>query len=201
MDNGWWAILRDYDGPPIPSSEWESLTYLTYATDPTTHFAPLTSPTGDLVLRGFWEDHKPDLDGIWTSNARQAPTLRRYVESVEARFGRVQLIRQDPNSLREARWGLHLDDNNRLNPPTSGWVVRTWLELTDDPRSTLIVRPDQLDKSGEVQITLPRGRQAVVDSEFLFHGGYHAGPQTRYGLITSFESTPRLEEWIKTQLP
>ena len=198
---GGWLQLRDYQGPPIPSQEWTSLTYVTYPTDPSTYFAPLTSATGETVLRGFWEDGKPDLDGIWTSNAEKAPTLRRYVESVEARFGRVQLIRQSPNSMREARWGLHLDDNNRLNPESNGWVVRAWLELTDDPRSKLIVRQDQLSKASERHITLPRYRQAVVDSEFLFHSGYHAGPETRYGLITSFESTPHLEEWIRSQLP
>lgn len=200
-ENGGWLRLRDYDGPPIPSEEWTSLEYVTYPSDPTTFFAPLTSATGETVLRGFWEDGKPDLDGIWTANAEKAPTLRRYVESVQARFGRVQLIRQDPNSMREARWGLHLDDNNRLNPVTNGWVVRAWLELTDDPRSSLIVRQNQLGRQTEHHISLPRHRQAVVDSEYLFHGGHHAGPQTRYGLITSFESGPALEAWIRSQLP
>jgi len=198
---GGWLQLRDYDGPPIPSEEWTSLDYVTYPTDPTTFFAPLTSATGETVLRGFWEDGKPDLDGIWTSNAEKAPNLRRYVESVEERFGRVQLIRQEQNSMREARWGLHLDDNNRLNPETGGWIVRVWLELTDDPASTLIVRSDQLDRGTEHQITLPRNRQAIVDSEYLFHGGHHAGPGTRYGLITSFESTLHLQDWIAGQLP
>jgi hypothetical protein len=194
---GGYKVLEPYPGPAIPPSEWESLEYVTYPSDPSTFFAPLTSATGENILRGFWDFGKPDLDGIWTSNAEKAPTLRRYVESVENRFGRVQLIRQAPNSMREARWGLHLDDNNRLNPETNGWVVRMWLELTDDPSSVLVLRRDEFDKAGEVQVPLPKGAQAVVDSEVLFHGGYHRGPATRYALITSFESTPHLQDWIR----
>lgn len=196
---GGYLVLPPYRGPQIPPQEWLSLEYVTYPTDPSTFFAPLTSATGENVLRGFWDFDKPDLDGIWTSNAEKAPTLRRYVESLENRFGRVQLIRQDPNSLRETHWGLHLDDNNRLNPETNGWVVRLWLELTDDPGSALVLRPGEFDREHEVRIPLPRYAQALVDSERLFHGGYHRGPATRYALITSLESTPELQEWIRSQ--
>ncbi len=194
---GGYLRLAPYAGPEIPAEEWLSLEFVTYPSDPSTFFAPLTSATGENVLRGFWDDGKPDLDGIWTSNAEKAPTLRRYVEAIENRFGRVQLIRQDPNSLRECHWGLHLDDNNRLNPETNGWVVRLWLELTDDPHSALVMRSGEFDRQGEARVPLPRYAQAVVDSERLFHGGYHHGPATRYALITSLESTPHLEEWIR----
>ena len=48
---------------------------------------------------------------------------------------------------------------------------------------------------------LPKYQQAVVDSEFLYHGGYHHGPGTRYALITSVESGPASEQWIESQLP
>lgn len=191
--------LAPYAGPTIPQEEWRSLDYVTYPSDPHTFFAPLTSATGENVLRGFWDFGKPDLDGIWTSNAEKAPTLRRYVESLETRFGRVQLIRQEPNSMRECHWGLHLDVNNKLNPETNGWVVRLWLELTDDPTSALVLRPDEFDRQREVRIPLPRYAQALVDSERLFHGGFHRGPGTRYALITSLESTPKLQEWLRSQ--
>jgi hypothetical protein len=200
-ENGGFRALKPYSGPPIPPAEWEGLEYVTYPSDPDTYFAPLTSATGENILRGFWDFGKPDLDGIWTSNAENCPTIVNYVKSIENRYGRVQLIRMEPNSLREARWGLHLDDNNRLNPETNGWVVRMWLELTDDPESLLIVRENQFDVAGEVRIPLPRYAQAVVDSEYLFHGGYHQGPHTRYALITSFESTPNLDAWIRSELP
>jgi len=104
--------------------------------------------------------------------------------------------------MRETRWGLHLDNNNAANKPDeNGWVVRCWLELTDDDTSALVVRRDQFDKSTEVSIALPRYQQAVVDSEFLYHGGYHHGPGIRYALITSVESGPALEQWVESQQP
>ena len=199
-ENAGYRVLKPYSGPEIPSSEWTQLEYVTYPTDPDTFFAPLTSATGENILRGFWDFGKPDLDGIWTSNAEKCPTIVNYVKSIQNRYGRVQLIRMAPNSLREAHWGLHLDDNNRLNPETNGWVVRMWLELTDDPESCLILREHQFDSRNEVRIPLPKYAQAVVDSEYLFHGGYHKGPHTRYGLITSFESTAHLDAWIRSQL-
>ena len=107
-----------------------------------------------------------------------------------------------PNTMRECRWGLHLDNNNAANDPDqNGWVVRLWLELTDDDSSALVVRRDQFDKASEVRIALPRNQQAVVDSEFLYHGGYHHGPGIRYALIVSVESGSAFEKWIETQLP
>jgi hypothetical protein len=53
----------------------------------------------------------------------------------------------------------------------------------------------------EVKTALPRYHQAVVDSEFLYHGAFHDGPGTRYALITSVASGPALEKWIESQLP
>jgi hypothetical protein len=65
----------------------------------------------------------------------------------------------------------------------------------------LVVRRDQFSKASEVKIALPKYQQAVVDSEFLYHGGFHHGPGTRYALITSVESGPATEAWIESQLP
>ena len=79
--------------------------------------------------------------------------------------------------------------------------MRSWLELTDDDSSALVVRRDQFSKASEVKIALPKYQQAVVDSEFLYHGGFHHGPGTRYALITSVESGPAMEAWIESQLP
>jgi len=191
-----YVILNKYTGPEIPISEWENLEYVTYPTDPNTFFAPLTSATGKNELRGFWDYGKPDKDGVWTENAEKAPNLVNWVKSTKAKFGRVQLIRIEKNTLREARWGLHLDDNNRLNPENEGWVVRMWVELTDDPESYLVLREKELDTNNEVRIPLPKYSQIIVDSEYLFHGVWHSGKKTRYGLIVSLESTPELEKWI-----
>jgi hypothetical protein len=201
VEDGGYALLRRYSGPEIPPAEWEALEYVTYPSDPDTYFAPLTSATGESILRGFWDYGKPDLDGIWTPNAEKAPNLVNFVKSVNTRYGRVQLLRQEPNSLRETRWGLHLDDNNRLNSDTNGWVVRLWLELTDDPGSCLVLRDDPFDKKTEVRVPLPRYTQVLVDSQRLFHGAYHAGTKTRYALITSFESTEHLQDWLVSQAP
>ena len=74
------------------------------------------------------------------------------------------------------------------------------MELTDDPASVLVVRPAEFDRKGETRIPLPRYQQVVVDSEALYHGGYHAGPQKRYAVIVSVESGPALERWIQSQL-
>src|SRR5437660_6960954 len=52
---GGWLVLGKYRGPEIPRNEWEDLTYTTYATDPATFFAPVTSATGKIELKGFWE--------------------------------------------------------------------------------------------------------------------------------------------------
>jgi len=193
-------VVNKYHGPEVSDREWKELSYTTYASDPGTYFAPLTSATGKTELKGFWEYGKPDLEGVWTENAKKCPTLVNWVESIGARYGRVQLLRMAPNTLRECRWGLHLDNNNQGNPESNGWIVRVWLELTDDPASVLVVRPSEFDRKGEVQIPLPRYRQAVVDSETLYHGGYHAGPHTRYAMIVSVESGPALERWISSQL-
>jgi hypothetical protein len=46
---------------------------------------------------------------------------------------------------------------------------------------------------------LPRHRQLVIDSERLFHAVSHPGPDLRYGLITSFESGPLLQQWMHSQ--
>ena len=196
---GGWMKLKQYDGPEIPPAEWEGLTYTTYASDPTTFFAPITSATGEIELKGFWEYGKADLDGVWTENATNCPTICQWVESIGARFGRVQLLRMKANSIRECRWGLHLDNNNQGNPENQGWVVRVWLELTDDPSSALVVRPTEFDRKGEVKIDLPKYQQAVVDSEYLWHGGHHDSTHMRYAVIASVESGPALERWIETQ--
>ena len=198
--NGGYLRLKAYDGPEIPPEEYENLTYTTYSSDDATTFAPITSCTGELELKGFESYGKPDLDGVWTENAQKCPSIVKYVESIGARFGRVQLLKMKPNTMRECRWGLHLDNNNAANnPDENGWVVRLWLELTNDDSSALVVRRNQFDKSTEHRIGLPRNQQAVVDSEFLYHGGYHHGPGIRYALITSCESGPALEQWVESQ--
>jgi hypothetical protein len=195
------VTLSRYNGPPVPADEWEKLEYTTYKSDPFTYFAPITSPTGKVEMIGAREVGKEELDCLPTPNAAKCPTIMNWLDSMGARYGRVQLLRMKPNSLRECRWGLHQDNNNLANPPAHGWIVRVWHELTDDSTSTLLVRQGEFDRHSEVQVRLPKGQQVVVDSERLWHGGFHAGARTRYALIASVESSPALNDWIESSLP
>jgi hypothetical protein len=191
------VVLRPFQERLDPA-EWESLAYLDWKSGGDTNFAVLASATGEDDPRGFWEHDKPDKDAIWTSNALRAPSLRRWVTSVGARFGRVRVIKLQPSTSETAVTGqyLHLDDNNRLNPDGEGWVVRAWLNLTDDPDSYMVLREDRDDATTEHRIPLPVGAQFVVDTERLWHAALHLGTSPRYALIASFESGPALQNWI-----
>jgi hypothetical protein len=195
------VIMDPYEGHISPE-EWESLNYLDWKSGGDTNFAVLASADGTDDPRGFWEYGKPDKDGVWTENIEKAPTLRRYVESASIRYGRVRIIKLNPSSnLEEVQTRfLHQDDNNRLNPDGDGWVVRTWLNLTDDADSYMVLREDKDDPSTERHIPLPRHAQFVVDTERLWHAVYHPGPEPRYAMITSFESGPPLEKWIRARM-
>jgi hypothetical protein len=192
-------------GFEVPSSEWESLEYMDWKSGGDTNFAPLASAHGQLDCRGFWDKGKTDKDALWTSNAELAPTLRRYVDEVGANFGRVRIIKLEPQDHETALRSFHRDDNNRFNPDDEGWVVRTWLELTDNPDSYMLLMdngPDGLpDPSTEVRLPLHRGARFVVDSQRLWHVVVHNGDAPRYALITSFEASDALDRWIDASVP
>jgi hypothetical protein len=192
-----YVILGDYDGPSISSDEWESLEYMDWKSGGDTNFAPLASATGAMDCRGFWDHGKPDKYGIWTRNRHTAPGLVRYVEEIGGNYGRVRVIKLNPSDEAAALRQLHRDDNNRLNPDGSGWVVRSWLELDDSPgRSMFILREDRDDPATETRIRLHPGMQIVIDTERLWHVVWHPGPRPRYALITSWESDKVLGDWI-----
>ena len=187
----------------VPASEWESLEYLDWKSGGDTNFAPIASADGELDCRGFWDKGKTDKDALWTSNAAIAPTLRDYVDAVGANFGRVRIIKLEPQDREQAIKSIHRDDNNRFNPDGEGWVVRSWVELTDNPDSYMLLMdngPDGLpDPATERRVPLPRGARFVVDTQRLWHVVVHNGTAPRYALITSFESGPALETWIDSQ--
>ncbi|HTR91378.1 MAG TPA: hypothetical protein VMI73_06530 [Trebonia sp.] len=195
-----YAVLGDYRGPAISPREWERLEYLDWKSGGDTNFAPLASATGEMDCRGFWDHGKPDKGGIWTSNREIAPSLARYVESIGGEYGRVRVIKLNPSSEQEALRCLHRDDNNRLNPDGTGWVIRSWLELADTADQTVfILREDKDDPSTETRIPLHPGKQVVIDTERLWHVVWHPGPKPRYALITSWESSPVIDNWITSQ--
>jgi hypothetical protein len=192
-----YVILRDWQGPRIPRREWEALAYMDWKSGGDTNFAPLASATGDMDCRGFWDHGKPDKGGIWTTNRALAPTMASYVEGVGSNYGRVRVIKLNPSDEATALRQLHLDDNNRLNPDGTGWVVRSWLELDNAPgESAFILREDKNDPATETRVPLHPGMQLVIDTERLYHVVWHPGPRPRYALITSWESDDKLESWI-----
>jgi len=195
------AVLKDYAGPPVREEEWQGLEYMDWKSGGDTNFAPIASARGEMECRGFWDHGKPDKDGIWTKNAEVCPTLVQWTKNVGANFGRVRIIKLNPNSEAEAIHNMHLDDNNRLNPDGEGWVVRAWLQLTDNPNSYMILREDMNDPSTESRISLPKNRQLVIDSQRLYHATWHPGPEPRYALIVSFETGEALQSWIESQMP
>ena len=184
----------------VPSVEWECLEYMDWKSGGDTNFAPLASADGELDCRGFWDKGKTDKDALWTSNADKAPTLRKYVDDVGANFGRVRIIKLEPQDRETAIRSLHRDDNNRFNPESEGWVVRTWSELTHQPNSYMLLMdngPDGLpDPATEQRIPLTLGSRYIVDTQRLWHVVVHPGDAPRYALITSFESGPTLESWV-----
>jgi hypothetical protein len=189
----------------VPAVEWESLEYMDWKSGGDTNFAPIASADGELDCRGFWDKGKTDKDALWTSNAEIAPTLRDYVASVGANFGRVRIIKLEPQDREQAIKSIHRDDNNRFNPEGEGWVVRSWVELTDNPDSYMLLMdngPDGLpDPSTERRAPLHRGARFIVDTQRLWHVVVHNGDQPRYALITSVESTPALDRWVESQSP
>lgn len=187
----------------VPAGEWESLEYMDWKSGGDTNFAPLASADGELDCRGFWDKGKTDKDALWTTNAEMAPTLRSYVDDVGANFGRVRIIKLEPQDRETAIRSIHRDDNNRFNPENEGWVVRTWVELTDQPDSYMLLMDNDADglpdASTERRVHLTRGARYVVDTQRLWHVVVHPAQHARYALITSFESGQTLEKWIAAE--
>jgi len=200
-----YVVLPDLD-PPVPESEYLALEYMDWKSGGDTNFAPIATADGELDCRGFWKpgDERPDKGGRFTSNAKLCPSIARYVESVGADFGRVRVIKLEPQGYEESLRHIHRDDNNRFNPDDEGWVVRAWTELTDFPDSFMVLMEqgdDGLpDPSTEVHLPLHRGARFVVDTQRLWHVVCHPGGGARYALISSFESGPTLAHWIDAQL-
>ena len=196
------VALRDLPNE-IPESEFLSLEYMDWKSGGDTNFAPLASADGELDCRGFWDKGKTDKDALWTSNAEIAPTIREYVDEVGANFGRVRIIKLEPQDREVAMRSIHRDDNNRFNPDDEGWVVRSWIELTDNPDSYMLLMdngPDGLpDPATETRVPLHKGARFVVDTQRLWHVVVHNGDSPRYALITSFESSPALGAWIERE--
>jgi hypothetical protein len=200
------AVLTDLE-PPIADEEFLSLEYMDWKSGGDTNFAPIATADGELDCQGFWKpgQERPDKGGMLTSNAPRCPRIVDEVRGVGADFGRVRVIKLEPQTYEESLHHIHRDDNNRFNPEGTGWVVRQWLELTDNPGAFMVLMEqgdDGLpDQSTEVHIPMHKGARFVVDTQRLWHVVCNPSATTRCALIASFESGPALDGWVRTKLP
>ena len=194
-----YVVLDRYDQSQDPQ-EWLDIEYVDWKSSGDTRFAPLASAYGDMECNGFWNHTPPktDKDGVWVqANVDKAPRLTARAQEPGANIGRCRVIELQPNSYADCIYNLHRDDNNRLNPEGTGWIVRGFFNLTDNPDSVMILREDRDDPSTETRIPLPAGTRAIIDTQRLWHAVWHPGTEPRYCLITSWESGPELEQYIK----
>ncbi|WP_460800769.1 hypothetical protein [Microbacterium sp. GXF6406] len=185
-------------------SEWLDLEYVGWRSSGVTRFAPLASYGGEVDCNGFWNHTPPrtDKDGVWIPRqVDTAPTLTDYAREAGANVGRCRVIELQPNTYADAVYNLHQDDNNRLNEEGSGWVVRSFVNLTDDPDSLLLLRSDRFDPATEIRLPLPAGTRMIVDTQRFWHAVWHRGTAPRYSLITSLTSGPELDVHIRANNP
>ncbi len=203
FDESGYVVLDSYDQSQDPA-EWLDLTFVDWKSSGDTRFAPLASAYGDMECNGFWNHTPPktDKDGVWVpDNIAVAPRLKARAEEPGANIGRCRVIELKPNTYADCIYNLHIDDNNRLNPDGTGWIVRGFFNLTDNPDSVMILREDRDDPSTETRIPLPAGTQVVIDTQRLWHAVWHPGPEVRYCLITSWTCGPELDAYINARHP
>ena len=196
-----YVVLDSYDQSADPA-EWLDIEFVDWKSSGETRFAPLASAYGDLECDGFWNHTPPktDKDGVWVpANADKAPRLVARAQEPGSNMCRCRVIELQPNLYGETLYNMHRDDNNRLNPEGTGWIVRGFFNLTDDPNTCMVLREDKDDPSTETRIALPAGAQLIVDTQRLYHAVYHPGDVARYCLITSWESGPELQAYISAK--
>ena len=114
---------------------------------------------------------------MFTSNAARCPTIRRYVESVGANFGRVRMIKLEPQDHDDGDAVASTATTTTASTPTSdGWVVRSWLELTDNPDSYML-----LMECGPDGLPDPRDRDAAPAPPRRSLRRRHPAPLARRG--------------------
>jgi hypothetical protein len=193
-------VVLDRYNQELDPKEWLDIEYVDWKSSGETQFAPLASAKGEIEVNGFW-NHKPprtDKDGVWIpAQVEKAPNLVRRAQEPGSNVGRCRVIELQPNNYADALYNLHQDDNNRLNPDGTGWVVRGFFNLTDDKDSYFVLRDNRTDPSVEYRIALPAGAQLLVDTQRLWHATAHNATDPRYCLITSWESGPQLDAYIE----
>ncbi len=162
LEDKGFVVLDSYNQELDPQ-EWLDIEYNDWKSSGDTRFAPLASAKGEIECNGFWNHVPPrtDKDGVWIdAQTSKAPNLTRRAQEPGANVGRCRVIELQPTPYGECLYNLHQDDNNRLNPDGTGWVVRGFFNLTDDKDSYFVLRENRTDPSVEYRIALP-GRRAA----------------------------------------
>ena len=158
-------VVLDSHNQELDPQEWLDIEYNDWKSSGDTRFAPLASAFGEIECNGFW-NHKPprtDKDGVWIPSQVGEGTgpdraARRSRAPTSAAAGSSSC---SPTPTRDCLYNLHQDDNNRLNPDGTGWVVRGFFNLSDDKDSFFVLRDNRTDPSGEYRIALPAGAQLI----------------------------------------
>ena len=84
-------------------------------------------------------------------------------------------------------------------------MLRTWIELTDDPDSYMVLMDLDDDRlpipSTERRVPLAQYTRFVVDTQRLWHVAVHRGPAPRLHADHQRRVDPQLEQWIRSQTP
>jgi hypothetical protein len=199
LQNGY-LNLNPIESNLLHSEEWEKLEYVNFKSGGDTKFAPITSGDGGLNVNTFLVDGRADKDGTLTNNSKYCPTLMNFLNEIPANYGRVRVIMLNTQDHELALKSLHRDDNNRFNSEDSGYIIRFWIELTDNPESYMLLYSNGVDQipdpKTEKRIYLKAGTRYVIDSQKLWHVVVHKGTSPRYAMIISMESSPELNSWI-----
>ena len=193
-------VVLDRYNQELDPKEWLDIEFVDWKSSGETRFAPLASKEGEVECNGFWHGENPRTDkgGVWIpAQVEKAPNLTRRAQEPGANIGRCRVIELQPTGYADCLYNLHQDDNNRLNPDGTGWVVRGFFNLTDDKDSYFVLRENRTDPSVEYHIALPAGAQLIVDTQRLWHATTLNGETPRYCLITSWESGPELDAYIE----
>lgn len=198
LDETGYVVLDPVPVLPDPA-EWEALEYVPWRSSGITRFAPLASYDGTIDCNGFWNRTPPRTDkgGVWVpEQVAKAPGLVALATEPGADIGRCRVIELQPNTYADAVYNLHRDDNNRLNTEGTGWVVRGYVNLTDDADSYMLLREDPADACTEVRLRLAAGARLIIDTQRFWHAVWHPGSAPRYALLASLTSGPELDAHI-----
>ena len=153
-------VVLDRCDLDIPAHEYLEPRVPDWKSGGDTNFAPIASAYGAIECAGVLGPRQARQGRRVDDQRRALPHAGRVDHAVGADYGRVRTIKLEPNVMADVDRWIHLDDNNRLNPDGTGRVVRAWLQLTDDPDSSMILRPAKDDRDTRCASRCRRARSS-----------------------------------------